>query len=78
MSNFKTIKIYCSGCNGRLYEYHKVGSGLLVKCYKDRIKEDYTRGDLRCPACGTAFAREGMIRGKPAHKIIQGKVYVKS
>ena len=78
MANFKKIKIYCSGCNSLLYEYYKMGGGLLVKCYKDRIKEDYTRGDLRCPKCGTAFARERMIRGKPAHKIIQGKVYVKS
>jgi DNA-directed RNA polymerase subunit M/transcription elongation factor TFIIS len=78
MINFNTIKIYCSGCSSLLYEYHKAGSGLLVKCYKDRIKEDYTRGDLRCPKCGSEFARERMIHGKPAHKIIQGKVYVKT
>ena len=78
MANFKKIKIYCSKCNSLLYEYHKAGRGLLVKCYKDRIKEDYTHGDLRCPKCGTDFARERMIHGKPAHKIIQGKVYVKS
>jgi len=78
MVKFKTINIYCSGCNRLLYEYHKAGSGLLMKCYRDRIKKDYTHGDLRCPKCKTEFARERMIHGKPAHKIIQGKVYVKS
>ena len=36
--------------------------------------EDATEGDLRCPECGTKFARPAMIRGKPANKIIGGKV----
>jgi len=74
---YKTIKVYCSNCKTLLYKYHKAGDGLLVKCYKKRIKDDYTNGDLRCPECGEQFARERMIHGKPAHKIIQGKVYVK-
>ena len=41
----------------------------------DRIVEDNTDGDLRCPECGQEFARLRMIGGKAAHKIIQGKVY---
>jgi predicted RNA-binding Zn-ribbon protein involved in translation (DUF1610 family) len=49
----------------------------LVKCYVDRIAEDRTAGDLRCPSCGEQFARERMIRGKPAHKIIGGKVFTR-
>lgn len=73
----KTIKIYCQNCNTLLYKYHKQGSGHLVKCYKDRIIKDYTNGDLKCPECGQLFARETMIHGKPANKIIQGKVFVK-
>ncbi|MFO7889979.1 MAG: hypothetical protein R6V04_06535 [bacterium] len=77
MSEFKTIKIYCSHCKALLYKYHKAGDGFLVKCYQKRIKDDYTKGDLRCPECGEKFARERMIHGKPANKIIQGKVYVK-
>lgn len=48
-----------------------------MKCFKDNIKEDFTKGDLKCPNCGTEFAREKMIRGRPANKIIQGKVYMK-
>ena len=51
--------------------------GRLVKCYKARIVKDYTHGDPRCPECGQAFAREAMIRGRPAYKIIQGKVIVR-
>ncbi len=76
MKKYKTIKVYCSHCKTLLYKYHKAGDGLLVKCYKERIKEDYTNGDLRCPHCGDEFARQRMIHGKPAHKIVQGKVYV--
>jgi len=75
--NFKTIKIYCQSCKTRLYEYHKDKPGHLLKCYQGRIKKDYTAGDLRCPNCGERFAREAMIHGKPANKIIQGKVFVK-
>jgi hypothetical protein len=61
-----------------LFKYHKAKEGHLVKCYRDRIKEDYTNGDLRCPNCGEDFARERMFHGKPAYKIIQGKVYMKN
>lgn len=71
------IKIYCMSCRTLLYKYHKVGKGHLVKCYKSRIVKDYTKGDLRCPECDEKFARERMIHGKPANKIIQGKVFVK-
>jgi hypothetical protein len=41
-------------------------------------KEDYTNGDLKCPNCGEQFARERMIHGKPAYKIVQGKVFMKN
>ena len=74
---FKTIKVYCQKCNTLLYKYHKDKPGHLLKCYRHRIKEDYTNKDLRCPNCGEKFARETMIHGKPANKIIQSKVYVK-
>lgn len=73
----RTIKVYCQKCDTLLYKYHKSGSGHLLKCYCSRIKEDYTNRDLKCPNCREKFAREAMIRGKPAYKIIQGKVYVR-
>lgn len=70
----KTVKIYCLKCDKLLYLYRKAGKGSLVKCFEERIAKDYTRGDLQCPHCNTEFARPAMIRGKPAHKIIGGKV----
>ncbi|KQC13448.1 MAG: hypothetical protein APR63_00560 [Desulfuromonas sp. SDB] len=78
MSDLKTIKIYCLNCRTLLYRYYKRGKGSLVKCYVDRIKNDYTAGDLRCPNCGIEFAKPRMIHGKPAYKIIGGKVFIKS
>lgn len=53
------------------------GKGSLVKCFVERIVEDATEGDLKCPECGTEFARPAMIRGKPANKIIGGKVIMR-
>ena len=76
-SRRRTISIHCAGCRCLLYRYRKGGSGGLVKCYVDRIVEDRTAGDLRCPQCGQAFARSIEIAGKPAHKIIQGKVFTR-
>ncbi len=73
----KTIKIYCQNCKTLLYKYHKDKSGHLIKCYKDKIVKDYTKGDLKCPKCKQQFARETIIHGRPANKIIQGKVLVK-
>lgn len=73
----ETVKIYCQNCKTLLYKYHKEKPGHLIKCYKDKIFKDYTAGDLECPQCGEQFAREAMVHGKPANKIIQGKVFVK-
>ena len=73
----RTIRIYCSNCGCLLYKYRKGGPGHLVKCFKDRVTEDHTEDGLTCPDCGTQFAREAMIRGKPAYKIVQGKVVVR-
>ena len=60
-----------------LYRYRKGGSGGLVKCLEERIARDYTAGDLRCPRCGGEFARRMTLAGKPAHKIIHGKVFTR-
>jgi hypothetical protein len=77
MPSHHIIKIYCIQCRALLYKYQKEGSGHLVKCFKERIVKDFTKGDLSCPHCKVPFARESMIRGKPANKIIQGKVFIK-
>ena len=73
----RTIAIHCMKCRTLLYRYKKGGTGGLVKCFVERIVEDRTEGDLRCPTCGQAFARATMMSGRPAHKIIQGKVFTR-
>ena len=75
--DIRTISIYCSKCRTLLYKYRKGGRGGLVKCMVERIAEDHTGGDLKCPKCGQEFARFKMYGSQPAHKIIQGKVYTK-
>lgn len=73
----KTIKIHCSKCNEFLYKYNKGGNGSLVKCFLHKILKDNTNGNKLCPKCGQEFARDRIIRNKPAHKIIKGKVSIK-
>ena len=75
--NVRTISIHCAKCRTLLYKYHKGGRGGLVKCIPERIVEDRTEGDLKCPQCKQEFARSRMIGNRPAHKIIQGKVYTR-
>jgi hypothetical protein len=75
--SLRTISIYCARCHALLYRYRKGGRGGLVKCRPERIAEDHTAGDLKCPGCQQEFARFRMIEGRPAHKIIQGKVYTR-
>lgn len=73
----RTISIHCAGCRTLLYKYRKGGTGGLVKCFVDRIVEDRTAGDLHCPSCGSEFARRWATSGKPAHKMIGGRVFTR-
>jgi len=73
----KTVQIFCAGCKTKLYKYRKGGKGSLVKCFKERIVEDYTLIEGECPGCNKVFARDCLIRGTPALKIIGGKVSMK-
>ena len=73
----RTIQIYCRKCDQLLYKYAKGGKGSLVKCFKQRIVQDHTEQAGHCPKCQQQFARETMIRGAVAFKIISGKVWSK-
>jgi hypothetical protein len=73
----RTISIHCAKCRALLYRYRKGGTGGLVKCFVELIVEDRTAGDMTCPRCGQEFARLKTIGGRPAHKIIQGKVFTR-
>jgi hypothetical protein len=62
-------------CNTRIFKYKKGGNGSLVKCYVERIVEDFRSpedietGELKCPACGSEFARHALVHGRPAYKV---------
>ena len=64
-------------CQSLLLTYRKRGSGTLVKCFLDRIKENHTTALGICPKCGSQFGRQAVIRNKAAIKIVGGKVYWK-
>jgi len=78
MKKTNIIAIHCAKCATPLYRYDKEYGEKLVKCYVHMITKDYTNGDLKCPHCGQQFARHAVIHKKPTHKIIQGKVFVRS
>lgn len=73
----KTVDIFCSGCNMQLLKYRKGGKGVLVKCFIERITKDFTTTACTCPKCEIVFARQQLIKGTPAFKIIGGKVWFK-
>lgn len=73
----RTVDITCAACRAPLFKYRKGGKGALVKCFIERIAEDFTETPCHCPGCGQQFARETMMRGTPAYKMIGGKVHSK-
>ncbi|WP_407330369.1 hypothetical protein [Enterovibrio sp. 27052020O] len=73
----RSVDIVCGKCKTRLFKYKKGGKGALVKCFKERIVVDYTTRPCACPNCGVVFARETLVRGTPAYKIIGGKAALK-
>lgn len=73
----RSVDVFCSKCRTKLLQYKKGGTGSLVKCFVERIAKDYTQQLGVCPNCNSQFARETIIRGVPALKIVGGKVSVK-
>ena len=89
VDSYQTVAVLCNGCNERLFRYKKKNGmkSNLVKCYIERICEDTagllasrseTAGDAtadwQCPACQATFARTSLIHGRPALKLVGGKV----
>ncbi|RTE86728.1 MULTISPECIES: hypothetical protein [Gammaproteobacteria] len=73
----RSVDIFCASCRAPLFKYRKGGKGSLVKCFLERITENHTKEPCICPGCGQQFARETMIRGAPAYKMVGGKVRMK-
>ena len=57
----------------------------LVKCYVERIvgdphallEEPREGTEMECPKCASRFARDALIHGRPALKMVGGKVRMK-
>lgn len=73
----KTVDVFCNQCKTLLFKYRKGGKGALVKCFKERISVDHTTTPCTCPGCKQTFARDTLVRGTPAFKMIGGKVFSK-
>ena len=73
----QTVEVSCKKCKTLLFKYRKGGKGSLVKCFKERIVTDYCETPCTCPKCGQVFARDTLIRGTPAYKMVGGKVTMK-
>ena len=90
VDSYQTVSVNCAKCGERLFRYKKKNGtkSNLVKCYVERISED-SAGILEaqessglsneefpweCPKCETKFARPSLIHGRPALKIVGGKV----
>ncbi|OAN13735.1 hypothetical protein A3K86_14330 [Photobacterium jeanii] len=73
----KTVDVFCANCKTQLFKYRKGGKGALVKCFKERITVDHTVKPCHCPQCEIEFARDTLVRGTPAFKMIGGKVFAK-
>jgi len=73
----RTVRVHCAACRAFLYKYHKGGTGALVKVYLERIAVDATPEAGVCGGCGAVVARPAVIHGRPALKMVGGKVVVK-
>ena len=58
-------------------KYRKGGKCSLVKCFHERIVDRHFNDICQCPNCDNKFARDTVIRGVPAYKIIGGKVTIR-
>ena len=85
VESYQTVSVACQKCNELLFRYKKK-NGLksnLIKCYVERIVEDPAglldawsdrTVELKCPQCQSGFARDALIHGRPALKLVGGKV----
>lgn len=70
------IDVYCV-CRQFLFRYMKEGGGHLVKCFRSNISQDQTKKDGVCPACEQTFAKDAVIKNRPALKVVKSRVFVK-
>ena len=77
----------CAKCSTLIFRYKKK-NGLksnLIKCYVERIVGDPHQllavercgAEMQCPQCESKFARDALIHGRPALKMVGGKIRMK-
>ncbi len=51
------LTIKCAKCRSKVFKYKKIGKGKVIRCWKDRIKEDYSvkEGNLIKCVCGSVI-----------------------
>lgn len=85
VNSYPTVSVACRKCNELLFRYKKRGGRKtnLIKCYVERIVEDPAglldawsdrTLELKCPSCQSGFARDALIHGRPALKMVGDKV----
>lgn len=80
MKTGKLVTIECK-CGKKLFRYFKAGKGRIIKCFIDRMNNDYVGlqgaenlSKPLCPECGKELGIIMMIRGSPALKLNQGTI----
>ena len=80
MHTGKILTLYCK-CGYKLFRYYKAGKGKIIKCFVNRLEEDFvgitgseTHSKPLCPQCGKELGIIMMIRGEPALKLNQGTI----
>ncbi len=51
------LTIKCAGCHRKLFKYNKIGQGRVLRCWKDKIVDDFSEkvdGEMRC-GCGNVI-----------------------
>lgn len=50
------LTIKCAQCQAKLFKYHKIGRGKVLRCWKNRIKRlyqaEFQKNRLVCRGCG--------------------------
>lgn len=64
----RTVEIICSKCRALLFKYRKGGKGALVKCFKERIVDNYCEKACHAP---TVIVSLRVIASSEAHPLIK-------
>jgi len=61
---YTMLTIKCAKCNRKLLKYEKIGKGRVLRCWHDRIIEDFcirNGSEVRC-ACGNVIGAEDGVK----------------